>query len=310
MLQEKFLNLFKKKSFLRIIQIIISTILISYIIYKSNFNSLIGEIYNIDPLYILLIFCLGYLSIIISSLKIKLILSEVKFIRILKSNFVSFFYGLFIPGSVSSDVLKFFYLKDDEKKKELLFGALLLDRITGLIAIMIFFFIGIYIYGIDLIRDIFVISQFKIFFILLSSIVIIILIFLFLYKFWRKIIIYIRKSIKFISKKFKIILLVQLLGLLFQFICIIMFYITLKAILPNVAIPLSFLFLIISFTALVSMIPISIQNIGVSESLYLFFLSGYGINYDNILLISLINYSLLLSKVIIGYLFINLNKSN
>ena len=56
------------------------------------------------------------------------------------------------------------------------------------------------------------------------------------------------------------------------------------------------------------MIPISIQGIGVRESIYLFFLKSYGVTNDVVIAVSIIGYAVGLLCGMVGFYYMNTTK--
>jgi len=292
----------KNKRLLKFIQLIVSCSLLIYLFLNVKYNLFLSNLRNVNWILILVIILIGHLSIIISSLKAKSILKNTSFWRITKVNYICFFYGIFVPGSITSDLFKLHYFKKNGESIRRIIGQIFLDRFSGLIAIGCYLLIGIYFFP-ETFYNFISLLKIKNNYVLVGGILLFILasIIILFFKKIKKILKNLILKINFREFKFPAMQNI-FLALCFQLISIIMFYLTLKATFIY-EIPFTYLIFVVSFTTLVSFIPISIQNIGVSENLYVLFLVNYGFSFENVLLISLVNYSILLTKAFIGFYF-------
>jgi uncharacterized membrane protein YbhN (UPF0104 family) len=88
---------------------------------------------------------LGMLGILcLVNLRYKIILahkSEVKipFMRLLKYNWIGMFFNSVLPGSVSGDFVKIFYIKDEDHSltNKFMLGSIIIDRVLGLFGLII-----------------------------------------------------------------------------------------------------------------------------------------------------------------------------
>ncbi len=296
MSQKKYSKLLNKKSFLKIFQILVSISFLTYLFIKIDYSIFFDNFKSVNWILVVGIIFLGNFSILISSFKAKFFLKSTPFWRIVKVNYICFFYGIFIPGSITSDLFKFHYYKKNNESKRIILSQVLVDRLTGVLAIFFYFLIGLFFYK-NIFLGLFPWAK-RIFdfsgIIIPSSILFLILCIVFIF----------RKKIKTLPlKKYShAIFFNLLLSFCFQLLSLSMFYLTLLATFEKI-VPFSYLFLVIPFVTLIGFIPISMQNIGVSENLYVLFLGIYGFSFENVLFISLVSYSILLIKSFVGYVF-------
>jgi uncharacterized protein (TIRG00374 family) len=109
---------------------------------KLDFN-ILNEVLK-DPLRLIIAFIglLGVLALV--TLRLRLILehkSKVKipFLKLMKYNWIGMFFNAVLPGSVSGDIVKIFYIKDEDKSlsNRFLFATVLIDRFVGLFGLII-----------------------------------------------------------------------------------------------------------------------------------------------------------------------------
>jgi uncharacterized protein (TIRG00374 family) len=118
--------------------------LIYWLIQSGKLNlSLLGEIFNY-PGRLTLTF-LGTVGVILLvALRFKLLIEhkssfKIPFINIIKYNWIGMFFNAVLPGSVSGDLVKIFYIKQEDEKlsNQFLLGSILIDRVVGLFGLII-----------------------------------------------------------------------------------------------------------------------------------------------------------------------------
>lgn len=64
---------------------------------------------------------------------------KISFTKILKYNWIGMFFNAVLPGSVSGDIVKIFYIKDEDSSlsNRFMFASVLIDRIVGLFGLII-----------------------------------------------------------------------------------------------------------------------------------------------------------------------------
>lgn len=299
-----------------IIKLIISILLIYMLLNKVNLkvDSIYTQIKNLQINFIILNFVNLILGTIICSLRWKLILQRlnysVKLIELWKVYMICIFYNTIIPGTISGDFIKGFYLKRYKVGYLESFASVFFDRLSGLTMLM---FIGTIMLPLSLAK---LKVQLRLILILFFITYIFVFIILFKYnKSLRKIIFSTlykiglfknisKKLIKFLSyiNKFGHIIfkdkIIWVSSLLFQLTNILTLYLLFKSTNTNVS------FFYISATlpliVVIIMLPISFQGFGLREYLYYVFYHNFVEQDQIIFIISILNYILTISLGIIG----------
>ena len=147
-----------KKNLLRLAQAALTIFFIYVTISKVDLKTLLSLIGNIHFSYILVSILLYFLSQIVSSERLRLILNSNDYKITFNNNFILYligiFYNFFIPGGFGGDAYKFYLMKKNyEWDFKKLFKLLVFDRLIGLGALVciLFFMIQNFILELNLI---------------------------------------------------------------------------------------------------------------------------------------------------------------
>ena len=128
---------------LRAFKIIVSVSLIAYLIYNVDWASALEVIVRAEPIALLLAFLILFVQVPVSAWKWRISLSihglkygTGKLLRIL---FIAFFFNNFLPTAVGGDIYRVYRTLPADGWKSKAISALLLDRIVGLLSLL---FIG------------------------------------------------------------------------------------------------------------------------------------------------------------------------
>ncbi len=132
-----------KKRLINSLKIALTIALLYFVFTKINISSIRETIKQSQSIYLIPAILLFITSQVLSSFRLKLFFHADKFMISSKSNLqlylIGMFYNFFIPGGIGGDAYKVFLLKKTFgwKTKKLL-KDVLLDRLTGFIAIAVF----------------------------------------------------------------------------------------------------------------------------------------------------------------------------
>lgn len=128
-----------KKLLINIIKILIAGGLIIWLLKSGKLDLSLLRDLTAFPLAILVACCLQILNYLLTSWRWKIILLsrsiEILPLReVLKINWIGQFFSSVLPGSVSGDLVKLFYIQSIDKSlsKKFVFASILIDRIMGL----------------------------------------------------------------------------------------------------------------------------------------------------------------------------------
>jgi uncharacterized membrane protein YbhN (UPF0104 family) len=147
-----------KKNLLRLVQVALTIFFVYVTISNVDLKTLLSLLGNINFSYIIISVLLYFLSQIVSSERLRLILNSNDYQITIKNNFILYligiFYNFFIPGGFGGDAYKFYLMKKNyEWDFKKLFKLLVFDRLIGLGALVciLFFMIQNFILELNLI---------------------------------------------------------------------------------------------------------------------------------------------------------------
>ena len=137
-----------KKKIFSVLQITITVFFVYFTISNLDLSKLYEVLNNINILYLIIAASIYFSSQIISSERLRYILSDNKFIISFKQNFtlylIGLFYNFFIPGGIGGDAYKSYLMnKKFNWKLSKVVKLLLLDRLIGL-GVLCCILIGLY----------------------------------------------------------------------------------------------------------------------------------------------------------------------
>jgi hypothetical protein len=223
---------------------------------------------------------------------------SVGFWRLFIINSIGAFWGLFLPSSIGSDVAKSYYLIKDNAQKAISISSVLVDRILGILTLLLLSVISLLIGG-DLI------SKFNIgIYVLLLLVIFVFGLYLFQkeeaanilhnkllpkikFKSFNEKVIKLHLSVLEYKKYPKTLLITFFLTFLVNITRVLIFYVISLA--YNIPIPIIYFFIFIPILTVVIMIPISIGGLGVGEGAFIAFFSLTGVSINDSIVVVLTN---------------------
>jgi len=275
------------------LKVIVSIALLTFIFLKVDIQAFLNVFSNINIYFLLLAIVSTYLGYAISSHKWRIALLsqkiKISFKKLLESYAVGMFFGNFLPTSYGGDLIRVYDTAKISNKKIGSFTAVFFDRLVGFFVLLL----------IGLIASFFLIEFLKFSPIIFGAIVLL-LFGLFLSKYKIEELRFLRPVSKFdkknIMKKLresilvyknypKYIFLIFIFSLLLQLNVIIFNYFIALGIGLNL--PLKYFFFLIPLVNIISILPFSINGLGVREFAYVYLFSLVGIPIHTALFMSL-----------------------
>lgn len=282
-----------KKFFFNAFRAGLSLSLIVYILFKLiNLENIFLTFKTIDISFLIITLFLQFINLPIRTYRWKLLLLvqniKVPFIILTSITLVGAFFNNFLPTSMGGDIVRAYEVSKHSNQTVKLVSTVFFQRLAGLIATVFFCFFGILIgiiIGIDLaeIRVIIILLGFFVILSIIFSILIYNIKFLKNIKIIKAILQIDTKNIikqayssvevyRYHKQESMNILIVSLIA---EFIVIIYFYFI--ALSVNQNINLLYFFIIMPIIAIVEMLPVSINGIGIREGAFLYFFTKIGI---------------------------------
>ena len=317
--------MFKKKTVILILKSGISLIILAIILNKIDWNTVVKNFKNANFFLIFIAFLFNICERIELTYKWNLLIKvrgiNVTFIRLFLINMIGTFFGLFLPSSLGTDVVRGYYLVKNNSEKSISVSSVFVDRILGMFSLLLLGVISIFFTG----------NLIKTFNIKIYIVVLFIFAALFIYLFQKdETIKFLKKILKNVKYKkiiekgiklhysileykkypktlifsFAVTLLVQLTRILTYYFVALAF---------NISVPIIYFFLIVPIIMLVIMIPISIGGLGLKEGTFIAFFTLLGVSINNSAAISFTNTFINTTITLLGglvYLFYNPSGNN
>ena len=224
------------------------------------------------------------------------------------------FFGFFVPTAVGGDIARGFYLNKANSNTQESYSSVVVERILGIAAMMLFA-LGVFPWGYGLIKD----GVIRIIVIGPSAAFLVLMALFFLnnkmpeYASKTRIRI-IEKIIRFFGSmqqyNQKPMELLKGLGVsvIYQLGAIVTIYLLAQAI--DERLPFTYYLMLMPAVWLVSLVPISLNGLGVREGIFVFLFTSVGMNNDAAVVISLLNLILMILQGIVGSIFFLLDKKD
>lgn len=305
-----------------IIKLIFSSLLLFWITRNIDFSEILDIILGANLWLIALAFLMFFLGYFISASRWKLLLSaqgvsaQLKFL--VESFMVAIFFNNLLPSTIGGDFIRMYDSWRLGNSKSNAASVIIVDRLMGLLALVSYALVSI-IFAAELSSSITSLPS-----IIMALSLIFFLLAWFIFLAPKKIYttlsdlqifkyIKINDLIKKIAIPFSdfsgrrdLLLRAFGLSLLLQLNVIIHFIILTEAL--DVSIPPLAMFTIIPLSIFVTMIPISINGIGVRESIFVFFFSAYGVSATQAIAFAWVSLALIILQGLIGGLVFTFRK--
>ena len=289
-----------KKSLILFIRIVIGAGLLIFLFWKTDIEKLTSVVKQASPFYLILSGILFLVAVIVISFRWKILLDahsiNIPFRLTISYYLVGFFFNNFLPTGVGLDIVRAVYASNNYGKKAECFASVISERLIGFFALLL---IGVVFLPMFVSKSHFLLLVFLgiIFLIVLFVLGIILFTkkrmlrkFSFLLRF--KIFIKLRESLKrlyealyYYKGKKSVVLYTLLLSFLFQILLITMAFCIGQAF--SIKIPYHYFLSFIPAINIASMVPITINGIGIREGLYVYLFKFAGIDSSRSLLLSI-----------------------
>lgn len=301
------------------LKLLITTALLIFLFYKVPVEEVFNIVRNIEIKNFYLSIILFFLYYAFFSIRWKYLLCSQKIeISLLQSYLfihIAFFFNNFLPSGLGMDVVRSGYA-GGRKNFEKALGASLMERVLGMIGMM---FIGVL--AIFPIRSEFIYLAIFYVFLIVLIFLLYILIFSLNLEWIKKKLISIKflnlgeslrtfyHAIKIYGKKKKVVGIGIVYSLLVQITIILINFLLSKSL--GINLPFISIIAYIPLITIISLIPVTINGLGMRESAYVFLFSYYGIAREQALSLSLLFFATsVIASLVGGFLFIFIRRQN
>ena len=301
-----------------VIKILISFFCIGYLVFTIDISELKDSLVAANFLNLILTVITLFFGGMLCTYKWMLLIRAqgiymLHFSRLLSLYYIGHFFGNFFPTEIGGDVIKGYEVGKISGKHAESLVAVAMERITGFLMLLMCALLGIF-FNWDLANEL---NITYLLFVLLGITFLTIIVFL--NKRFAK---WIKRKLNFLryhksiaklqslyeafylyKKNIKILFFTLTISLIFQVYTIWFTYALMKCL--NIEASFLQLFLIVPFIAIISMIPLSINGIGIREGAFVFFFTSTGVDASQSLALALVyRFSGILYAMLGGFLYI------
>jgi len=299
------------------IKLIVSLVLIVILLKSVNISEFFRSFQNANLMILILAFSIAIPGILISTYKWKIFLNvhgiiNVSFLRLWKLYHIGMFFNNFLPTDVGGDVVRSYDVGKLSNKQAESLAAVFMERITGIMAVIIYGIIGVFL-------NWSMAANLKLTYLgfggFIFSAICLCLLFHEGFAAWIKRKLEFRAinklvnkinsfylSLIYYKKDIKILLHTMTISMIFQ--CLAIFYVYLLIISLDLACSFIQLLLIVPMITLIGIIPITINGIGLREGAFVFLFAKIGISPSESFALSLLyRIGSLIPSILGGFLY-------
>ena len=120
-----------------LIKYLIGIAIFALIVFNVDFSQSLEILKNINCFYLFLNVPLFFISMYLASVKWHLLMKSLNFVELFKSNLISFYYTLFLPGQLASEGVKAYRLINKKNSASKVSCSVLIDKVVGIIALLV-----------------------------------------------------------------------------------------------------------------------------------------------------------------------------
>ena len=297
----------------------ITLVLLLFLVYQMDLRKLVDILLSANPVFVLLASLVLVLTVLLSTIRWRTILRNFDihsgFPPLAKITFIGFFFNLFLPSGIGGDFFRAYYLSNRENRgMSTTLTTTVLERSAGLCALLI---IGTFFAALQDIR----VAGIRLFYVFLVMASLYLLGNLALFHSWmhRKISSFLsRNSMQQIQAKMALvyqglnnlcgnkasILTTLVVSLVIQFLSVVIVWIAAQAI--EIEAPFRIFLIFVPLINLSMMVPLTINGVGLRESLFYLLFSQIGVPVEMAVSLSLITFAIYLLAAVPGFIMYSL----
>ncbi len=300
------------RTFFKVLKIVISIGLLTFLVHRAGFSGIYQTARTANLALLAVALLLYAATVVLISWRWRLLLvsqrATVTFGQTLSLYFIGFFFNNFLPTSIGGDIYRALGAAQDSGKRAISAASVLVERMLGLLAISILAILAVTLVVHQLADD-----YLRVLVLGFGTAIAVVLAMFFhsrtlrwlqtltakislwglgekLLRFYRAIVLY--------RERKGVLILVLLLSIVYQLL--IMVFSHLVSVALGLGISLRYFVLFVPVTVIMSLIPISINGVGIRESGYVFLLSKIGHSSSEALALSLLIYGLSVLASLVG----------
>ena len=309
-----------KKHWLIVVKFLVTITLITVLVKNAHWPTVFDQVQHIGVTLILITLVILILSVTISTYKWKLFLSvhglKFDFNKLHRYYFIAMYINNFLPTTIGGDGYRIYKTLGNERSKSSALLAVLMERVTGLAALLILAYVSaIYLFVVtndDIARILVIVGT-------ITGAAVVISYLIFPVSYFHRLtnqFVGFASIIKTLSSHIddyithrNLTIKVVTVSFLFHFhLCLA--YVVLLNFGLNLSVSIYELFIVLAAVGLIGVLPISINGLGVVEGTFIFLIGQYGVDYDDALIVSFLIRILVVPISVLGAVLFVMGESS
>jgi hypothetical protein len=303
---------------IRILKIVVSLGLLGYLVHRAGVAEMMAVFRSAHPAGLVLALMVYLATVVLISWRWQVLLVShrvnISFGRLVRFYFIGFFFNNFLPTSIGGDIYRVLGAGRDSGRRAAVAASVLVERLMGMLAVS----------TLAILAAVVVVRQqadggvreltlgFGIAMLILTAVFFHRRTFGLLESLLRRISLWglgakllrLHDALNMFKQKRSALVMVFLFSVAYQLLIVLFSYLVGRAL--GLDIPLRYFLLCVPFTVIISLVPVSINGLGVRESGYVFLLAKIGISSSQAVSLSLLIYGLsLLASLVGGIIYIS-----
>jgi uncharacterized protein (TIRG00374 family) len=301
-----------RRSLFRILKVVVSLGLLTYLVHRAGVAEIAAVFRSADTAGLALALAVYLSTVVLISWRWRILLSSqdvsIPFGRLLRLYFIGFFFNNFLPTSIGGDIYRVLGAGRTGGRRATVAASVLVERLMGMLAVSVLAILAAVVVvrqladggvrGLTLGFGVVMIVLMAVFFHprtfgLMENLI-------------RRIhlwgledkLLRLHDALDLYKRNGSALVMVFLLSLAYQLLIVLFSFLVGRAL--GLAIPLRYFLLCVPFTVIISLVPISINGLGVRESGYVFLLAKIGFSSSQAVSLSLLIYGLSLLASVAG----------
>ncbi|CAN2047524.1 glycosyltransferase 2 family protein [Candidatus Magnetomoraceae bacterium gMMP-1] len=127
----------KRKNIIILLKFLISLSLLGWFIMQTDFSKVLKVLGSIPFYIIFLAVIINIFAFYINAVKWHKLLNNFKLMKLFSLNLIALYYMLILPGQIAGELVKTYKLAKGRREAEQIAASVIIDRITGLIGLML-----------------------------------------------------------------------------------------------------------------------------------------------------------------------------
>ncbi|MEO8146905.1 MAG: lysylphosphatidylglycerol synthase transmembrane domain-containing protein [Bacteroidia bacterium] len=126
-----------------ILKLLFASVLIAWFLHKNDLHKIVAIVSSFPPVIFLIAVLLMFVLILFNAVKWFLLLPQYSIIKLFEINLIGQYYGLILPGQILGEGAKAYLLGKNKSDKGTVWMSVMLDKVTGIIALFTLGLFGI-----------------------------------------------------------------------------------------------------------------------------------------------------------------------